>query len=91
MGFAKKQAIEFVPSFGDGVLMEIFLGVLNIFVPMLQIPTYLGSRGVLLLYARFFQYSSAGEYEFVCQICTAEASEYFKLIDNAQAYLCEVL
>ena len=31
--------------FGDGLLMEKILGVLNIFVPTLQIPTYYRSRG----------------------------------------------
>ena len=31
---------------GDGLLLEK-LGVLNIFILILQIPTYLGSRGVL--------------------------------------------
>ena len=54
-GFAKKQPNEFVPSmFGDGLLKENFLGVLNIFVPVVQIPTYLGSRGMLLFTIEFF-------------------------------------
>ena len=53
MDFAKCR-IEFVPSmFGDGLLMEMFLGVLNIFLQMPQIPTYLGSRGVLLFHLEF--------------------------------------
>ncbi len=62
-GLTKCTPNEFVPSmFGDGLRMENFLGVLNIFVLLLQIPTYLGSRGVLFFYTYSFfqQYASAG-------------------------------
>ncbi len=50
--------------------MEKNLVVLNVFVLILQIPTYLGPRGVLFFYTEFFQYSIAGEYEFVFRIRT---------------------
>ena len=71
MGLTKCTPNEFVPSIiVDGILMEIFLGVSNFFVLILQIPTYLGTRGVLFFYTEFFQYSSASEYEFVFRIRT---------------------
>ena len=41
--------------FGDGLSKGKFLGVLNIFVPTLQIPTYLGSRGMLPFSQFFFK------------------------------------
>ncbi len=67
---------EFVPSIiVDGLLMEKNLGVLNFFVLILQIPTYLGSRGVLFFYTSFFnKYASAGLYEFVLRIRTTNTT-----------------
>ncbi len=55
MGLTKCTPNEFVPSIiVDGILMEIFLGVSNFFVLILQISTYLGTRGVLFFYTSFF-------------------------------------
>ena len=55
MGLTKCTPNEFVPSIiVDGLLMEKNLGVLNFFVLILQIPTYLGTRGVLFFYTSFF-------------------------------------
>jgi hypothetical protein len=68
-GLTKCTPNEFVPSIiVDGLLMEKKLGVLIFFVLILQIPTYLGTRGVLFFYTEFFQHSNAGEYEFVFRI-----------------------
>ena len=54
-GLTKCTPNEFVPSIiVDGLLMEKNLGVLNFFVLILQIPTYLGTRGVLFFYTSFF-------------------------------------
>ncbi len=56
MGLTKCTPNEFVPSIiVDGLLMEKNLGVLNFFVLILQIPTYLGSRGGALFLQKFFQ------------------------------------
>ncbi len=54
-GLTKCTPNEFIPSIiVDGLLMEKNSGVLNFFVLILQIPTYLGSRGVLFFYTSFF-------------------------------------
>ncbi len=50
--------------------IHLFLCVWKIFGPIVQIPTYLGSRGLPFFGLRvfFFQYAHAVSYEFMCQI-----------------------
>ena len=62
----KCRPIEFVPSmFGDGLLMEN-IGCLKYFCTSCTDSYIPGLKGDAPFYTwNFFQYSSAGEYEFV--------------------------